>query len=263
MNDLRQSPGLLSRQPLSAQVESEIIRRIFTGQYTPGSQLPTENQLARDLGVSRSTVRSAYSYLRARGIITVRHGIGAFVLKMPSLANPYEQNIEIPEVISALGYQIGFYQRKAEIISANQELSNLLEIESGSEVLEVYKVFTADEVPIILYINHFPAWIFQDRTRMQEACEPTLTEPPDLFLFNFCEIRMKYFNSTIHPEIYCNVEQLRFFGYENPNEPILIVDDIGFDDLGRKVFHSVEYLTRIAARFDVNRSIISPITRQN
>jgi GntR family transcriptional regulator len=255
------SSGMFRNKPLSTQVETEIKRRIHKGVYSLGSLLPPENKLALELGVSRGTVRSAYNSLRAKGIITVRHGIGAFVRSVPSLANPYEENEELDELISLQGYQPGFYQLKAEVISANQYLSNLLEIDPESDVLEIYKVFTADKVPIILFVNHFPAWIFQDKLKMQEARKPFVTEPPDEFLLSYCNIRMMYFHSTILPEIVSNVPELNTVKFENPNEKLLSVEDTGFDDQDRKVFHSIEYLIGIAARFELNR-FIKPITHK-
>jgi DNA-binding GntR family transcriptional regulator len=249
-------------KPLSTQVEAEIKQRIHKGVYRMGSSLPPENNLATELGVSRGTVRSAYNSLRAKGIITIRHGIGAFVISVPSIANPYEENEELDELIALQGYQPGFYQLKAEIISANQYLSNLLEIDPGSDVLEIYKVFTADEDPIIIFINHFPAWIFQDKFKMHEAFEPSVTEPPDKFLLIYCNIRMMYFHSTIVPEIVSNVPELNTIKFKNLNEKLLLVENIGFDDQERKVLHSIEHLIGVAARFELNRSIIPPTLKQ-
>jgi len=42
----------------------------------PGDALPSENQLAKSLGVSRTAVREAMRGLEATGIIETRHGVG-------------------------------------------------------------------------------------------------------------------------------------------------------------------------------------------
>ena len=49
--------------------------------YAPGDQLPSENELAHELGVSRTTLREAIRSLVAQGILEVTHGKGTFVSK--------------------------------------------------------------------------------------------------------------------------------------------------------------------------------------
>ncbi len=45
-----------------------------------GDKLPTESEIMRSFGVSRTVVREALSKLQAGGLVETRHGIGTFVL---------------------------------------------------------------------------------------------------------------------------------------------------------------------------------------
>lgn len=47
--------------------------------YMPGSKLPNENELSGALGVSRTTLREAISFLAAQGVLEIRRGKGTFV----------------------------------------------------------------------------------------------------------------------------------------------------------------------------------------
>lgn len=47
--------------------------------YSPGSKLPNENELSEELGVSRTTLREAISFLVAQGVLEIRRGKGTFV----------------------------------------------------------------------------------------------------------------------------------------------------------------------------------------
>ncbi len=47
--------------------------------YMPGSKLPNENELSETLGVSRTTLREAISFLAAQGVLEIRRGKGTFV----------------------------------------------------------------------------------------------------------------------------------------------------------------------------------------
>ena len=47
--------------------------------YPPGSKLPNENELSEAMGVSRTTLREAISFLVAQGVLEIRRGKGTFV----------------------------------------------------------------------------------------------------------------------------------------------------------------------------------------
>ena len=54
---------------------------INEGKFAPGMQLPNENDLAAQLGISRATLRESNSILAAQGILEVHRGRGTFVAK--------------------------------------------------------------------------------------------------------------------------------------------------------------------------------------
>lgn len=59
---------------------AELLRgQIADGQYPLGSRIPTENELAQSLGVSRPTVRQALDLLAREGRLTRVKGSGTFV----------------------------------------------------------------------------------------------------------------------------------------------------------------------------------------
>ncbi len=59
---------------------------IRDGALEPGDKLPTESEIMRILGVSRTVVREAISHMQAANMVETRHGIGTFVLE-PQPAN--------------------------------------------------------------------------------------------------------------------------------------------------------------------------------
>ncbi|HJZ50341.1 MAG TPA: PLP-dependent aminotransferase family protein [Roseiflexaceae bacterium] len=72
-----------SPQPLYAQLAQDIQRRIRSGALPPGARLPTVRELARQLGVTRLTIHSAYSELQAGGWVEATVGRGTFVAAQP------------------------------------------------------------------------------------------------------------------------------------------------------------------------------------
>ncbi|MEU5848246.1 GntR family transcriptional regulator [Saccharopolyspora shandongensis] len=61
-----------------------IAEAIRQGTYPPGSTLPSEPDLATELGVSRPALREALILLQEDGVITVRRGVGRTVSERPA-----------------------------------------------------------------------------------------------------------------------------------------------------------------------------------
>ena len=64
---------------LSQELVEQIEALIQTKKLQPGDKLPTENEIGRQFGVSRTVVREALQNLSAKNLITVKKGTGTFV----------------------------------------------------------------------------------------------------------------------------------------------------------------------------------------
>lgn len=58
---------------------------IDTGSLRPGDRLPAERDLARQIGVSRPTVRAGLRALAAMGVVQSRHGSGTYIPDGPPM----------------------------------------------------------------------------------------------------------------------------------------------------------------------------------
>lgn len=67
--------------PLYLQLKRYLEHLVRTGSLAPGDRLPTEREMARQLGLSRNTVSLAYRQLEAEGLITCRQGSGTYVAR--------------------------------------------------------------------------------------------------------------------------------------------------------------------------------------
>ena len=66
------------RQPKYLRIHSSLRERIASGQWPPGSLLPSQRELADEFGVSIMTLRQALQLLTDEGLIQTRHGSGTF-----------------------------------------------------------------------------------------------------------------------------------------------------------------------------------------
>lgn len=73
---MTETPGY---RPLYRQVYDIIVRRIVQGHWRPGEALPSEQALARDLGVSQGTMRKVLDALTAEKLLERRQGKGTFI----------------------------------------------------------------------------------------------------------------------------------------------------------------------------------------
>jgi len=79
-------PG--ASQPLFVQLGDQIRQRIIDGRIAAGLRLPASRSLAMTLGISRSTVVSAYEQLVAEGYIEGRRGSGHYVRRLAGADHP-------------------------------------------------------------------------------------------------------------------------------------------------------------------------------
>src|SRR5437870_8116801 len=69
---------------LASELVEGIGARIRDRKLKPGDKLPTEAEIMREWGVSRTVVREALSKLQAGALVETRHGVGTFVLEPPA-----------------------------------------------------------------------------------------------------------------------------------------------------------------------------------
>ena len=67
------------RGTLTDHVAEALVRLIGRGEYPAGSRLPSELEMAKRFGVSRTVVREAVSRLKSEGLAESHQGKGVFV----------------------------------------------------------------------------------------------------------------------------------------------------------------------------------------
>lgn len=129
---------------LPQQIAGALRAQILAGSSRPGDRLETEPALARRLGVSRSTLRSAIALLEHEGHVERRHGAGTFVTARPVLRNDLGQNFSVTDMISAAGLRPGTAEVQADVVSAQADIALQLQVEEGTPLSRLRRVRTAD-----------------------------------------------------------------------------------------------------------------------
>ena len=84
-------------QRLYRQIADQIRTLIQSGEFVAGSRLPAERDLAKQLGVSRPSVREALIALEVEGWVEVRTGSGVYVLDRAQHTQSAEKTIATTE----------------------------------------------------------------------------------------------------------------------------------------------------------------------
>jgi GntR family transcriptional regulator, transcriptional repressor for pyruvate dehydrogenase complex len=70
-------------RPLPEVIADKLRELVDTGVYKPGGKLPNESELARNMRVARSSVRTALQRLEAQRVLAVKRGLGWYVRRLP------------------------------------------------------------------------------------------------------------------------------------------------------------------------------------
>jgi len=153
--------AVLRQVPIAEQVTSELHSRIIEGVYAPGERLPSECDLADELGVSRGSVRSAMASLATAGLIDRRQGDGTYVRYVRGVENSLLHAIwEFSHLIKTGGSEPSIRPIDIARRPATEKEAAALNIGPGEQVISVVRLFFADNQPLIFSINVSPTSIF-------------------------------------------------------------------------------------------------------
>ena len=77
---------VLERMTLIDSIVAEIRDKIISGELKEGEMLASQDELAREMGVSRASLREALNHLRLMGLIETKHGSGSIVRRSTPVA---------------------------------------------------------------------------------------------------------------------------------------------------------------------------------
>lgn len=137
--DTSQVAARAGAKTLSADVIQKMSTDIASGLYGPGDRLPTEQELVRQYGVSRTVVREAVAALRAEGLLVTQQGRGAFVANAAPVLrfNIDTSEIEtIQQVIAVMELRVGVEVEAAALASQRRTPDQLARIWKSHESFE-------------------------------------------------------------------------------------------------------------------------------
>lgn len=224
----------------------ELIQKMDLEEST---KLPREEDISKQLGVSRITVRNALSQLETEGVIFRKHGKGTFVnaqaIKIKVKFSPIE---DFRKVIINSGYAVDVSIERIIVRSANEKEAEKLQIKENAEIIIVEKMFFADSYPTIYCIDRIPLNMYKGQLNKASMLIP---------LSDFAK---KSMGKKI---VWDKVELLTTTSEETPflkerfncdnTKSFLNCNVVNFDENDEPIIYSNEYIDTNFIRFNMIR----------
>lgn len=132
---------------------ARIVAYLRDAALTSGDKLPAEVEMAKELGLSRNSIREAYAQLEAKGLLVRRHGIGTFVART-RIINDFGNSRTFWGMIEDSGATPSLRTLAQDVVQADADLADHMSVPPGSLVKRLRWLFCADGRPVVL-IDHF------------------------------------------------------------------------------------------------------------
>ena len=140
--------------PLHIQAE-ELLRKIIRSpQYAKGKLLPNEVALAKQLAISRSTLRIAINKLVYEGLLVRKKGVGTKV--SDSIVSSKSVNwLSFSQEMEVRKIPIKNFELKLTWVRPEETVANFFEIRANKKVLKMERLRGRPEGPFVYFVSFF------------------------------------------------------------------------------------------------------------
>jgi GntR family transcriptional regulator len=226
---------VLKRNPsLTEQAKAHLKQRILNNGFEDG-RIPSETDLAIELGVSRTTIRDALSRLELEGVIFRKQGAGTFVNKAGlQIKSRLEEIWGYEAMLEAHDYTPATRIINIDEQTADPAVARDLNLPPQAPLLVIQKLFLADEQPVILTFNHLPVDL------IKSAYTPTdFNLPMYQFLPQFCQQHLAYYLSEIVP-LKASTDLAETLHLQ-PLQALLSFEEIGYNQDNAPILKATSY----------------------
>lgn len=224
---LRTLPRPRSEMPLYVQVKRCLLDLIERGALQSGQRIPSERQLAQQLGISRMTVRQALVELVQESVLIRRHGRGTFVADRKIEQGLVELS-SFSEDMRRRGMQPGAHLLEMQVQEATPKVQRALGLDADLRVLVIRRLRLADGEPMALETSHLPCALVPEIPR-ERIASGSLYE----YLERELGIELSHARQTLEPVVASDAEA-RVLGVE-PGSPLLLMERTTYSRSGEPV----------------------------
>ncbi|RSL31923.1 GntR family transcriptional regulator [Salibacterium salarium] len=225
-------------------VIEQIKEKIRDGELEPGERLPSETEFAKQLQVSRNTLREALRILEEEHIMIRQHGIGTFVNKKPVFTGGIEELFSITDMIEREGKTPGTEILFTDFVEPHGDDRKELSLDQDDLVHLVKRIRTADESPLVYCIDKIPAYLLSKEYKLHE-------ESMLVSLEQQANVTISY--ARAHIETMGYHEEISDILKCEQGSPLLILKQVHYDLSDRPVLYSINFFKSDQISFNVFR----------
>lgn len=143
-----------SNIPLHAQVENLLRELINQNEYKKGKFLPNEVSFAKQLGISRNTVRQATNKLVYEGLLIRKKGVGTRVADQ-TVDTRINNWLSFTQEMKSKGIEIKNYEVESEWVDATEEIAGFFRITTGKKILKMSRLRGNVDHPFVYFVSYF------------------------------------------------------------------------------------------------------------
>ncbi len=220
---MTQTPGY---RPLYRQVYDIVVSRVVQGAWRPGEALPSEQSLAKELGVSQGTVRKVLDALTAEKLLERRQGKGTYIAEHTQerslfrffrISRPGGERLKPARANETVKVRVARSAERAK-----------LDLERDARVVEITRTRLIDGRPALHEVIALPAHLFAGIEKRAELPNTLYSLYQTDYGINIVatreEVRADLANATDH----------RILGVP-VGSPILVIDRVALSLQERKV----------------------------
>lgn len=128
------------------------IEKLIKEKFKPGDKLPSENELAQELGISRGSLRQALLLLREDGIIYKHQGKGNFVANYKKVQKLGLEQIKLP-IHESNSVEYDEIKLEVQYTPCSSKMQEFLEIDTSVLLMNFYVsyIVNGDVAAIVIY----------------------------------------------------------------------------------------------------------------
>lgn len=162
--------------PLYLQLQQSIEEAVRKGAIKPDDALPGERDLAKQLGISRVTVRKAITGLVKKGVLVQRWGSGTFIAPQIRLEQPLSRLSSFTDDMSARGLPSSAVLLSRSVGQAAPDELMALGLSPGDLVSRVNRLRLADGIPMAIEHAVIPNRFLPDPSLVKQSLYAALHE---------------------------------------------------------------------------------------
>lgn len=223
---------------LKSEVRKGLIKIIKEAQLTYNKKLPSENEMASLLNVSRITIRAVLADLENQGIVRRRQGSGTYVnenfINIKSNLNPMES---YGSIIEKMGYALEIKTFGARIVETPAYLQNSDDYDQD-KIICADRWYYADKKLCVVCIDFLPLKYKKDLDKLKDYKDSIFQ-----FLYDQYKIKLNKGIIELKTSSLTEVPYLSDF-YEGTAEKdsYLLIKGTEFDEKQKPVLFTQEYI---------------------